>query len=141
MEQLGWWPGLLLHGTIWGVWHAPPILLSGYNYPGHHPLGAPRPASCLPDNAHMQERDGGSDPNALAQTSLRPELADRWEYLETRLGRPSDPHAWQRQRELLAQGWEFLGVRFRQGLWAFRRPQITPGPDSIWSERGTPTPL
>jgi hypothetical protein len=86
----------------------------------------------------MHEGDGCSAP---ARSGARLEPADRWEYLETHLGEPSDPSAWQRQRELLAQGWEFLGVRFRQGVWAFRRPQTARGPDPTWPERGEPTPL
>lgn len=35
---LGQWPALLLTGAIWGVWHAP-LLLIGWNYPKHHVLG------------------------------------------------------------------------------------------------------
>jgi membrane protease YdiL (CAAX protease family) len=35
---LGQWPALLLSGVIWGLWHAPIILL-GYNYPLHPNLG------------------------------------------------------------------------------------------------------
>ncbi len=31
---LGQWPALILSGAIWGLWHAPLILL-GYNYPTH----------------------------------------------------------------------------------------------------------
>jgi membrane protease YdiL (CAAX protease family) len=52
-EELGWrgyllprlmalrgpWSGLLLHGAIWGFWHAPLIVLTGYNYPRHQLLG------------------------------------------------------------------------------------------------------
>lgn len=38
---LDFWPGMLLHGAIWGLWHAPLIVLSGYNYPGHNLLGVP----------------------------------------------------------------------------------------------------
>ena len=41
MQRLGVWPGVLLHGAIWGFWHAPLIVLSGYNYPGHNLLGVP----------------------------------------------------------------------------------------------------
>lgn len=41
MTLLGPWPGLLLHGAIWGFWHAPLIYLAGYNYPGHNVLGVP----------------------------------------------------------------------------------------------------
>lgn len=41
MTLLGPWPGLLLHGAIWGFWHAPLICLIGYNYPGHNLLGVP----------------------------------------------------------------------------------------------------
>lgn len=36
---LGQWPALLISGAIWGLWHAPVILL-GYNYPQHPQLGA-----------------------------------------------------------------------------------------------------
>ncbi|WP_129630039.1 CPBP family intramembrane glutamic endopeptidase [Candidatus Oscillochloris fontis] len=35
---LGQWPALLISGAIWGLWHAPVILL-GYNYPDHPVLG------------------------------------------------------------------------------------------------------
>lgn len=41
LALLGHWPGLLAHGAVWGVWHAPLILLTGYNYPGHPVLGVP----------------------------------------------------------------------------------------------------
>ena len=39
MARLGAWPGLLLHGAIWGFWHAPLIWLTGYNYPSQPQLG------------------------------------------------------------------------------------------------------
>lgn len=39
IERLGTWPGILLHGAIWGIWHAPLIALIGYNYPTHPYLG------------------------------------------------------------------------------------------------------
>lgn len=35
---LGQWPALIISGVIWGVWHAPIILL-GYNYPTNPALG------------------------------------------------------------------------------------------------------
>ncbi len=35
---LGQWPALLISGAIWGLWHAPIILL-GFNYPEHPVLG------------------------------------------------------------------------------------------------------
>ncbi|HEX6607663.1 MAG TPA: CPBP family intramembrane glutamic endopeptidase [Chloroflexia bacterium] len=35
---LGQWPALILQGLIWGFWHAP-LILMGYNYPGHPFLG------------------------------------------------------------------------------------------------------
>ena len=41
LALLGPWPGLLAHGAVWGLWHAPLILLIGYNYPGHPLLGVP----------------------------------------------------------------------------------------------------
>jgi len=40
-QLLGYWPGLLGHGAIWGLWHAPLIVLAGYEYPRHHYLGVP----------------------------------------------------------------------------------------------------
>lgn len=41
MERIGAWPGLLTHGAIWGLWHAPLIAFTGYNYPEHPYLGVP----------------------------------------------------------------------------------------------------
>jgi membrane protease YdiL (CAAX protease family) len=41
IDLLGPWPGLLLSGLIWGFWHAPLILLAGYEYPKHPILGVP----------------------------------------------------------------------------------------------------
>jgi membrane protease YdiL (CAAX protease family) len=41
MARLGAWPGLLAHGAVWGLWHAPLIFLIGYNYPGQPVLGVP----------------------------------------------------------------------------------------------------
>lgn len=35
---LGQWPALLISGAIWGLWHAP-VILMGYNYPQHPQLG------------------------------------------------------------------------------------------------------
>jgi len=35
---LGQGPALLLSGAIWGVWHAP-VIVMGHNYPGHPVLG------------------------------------------------------------------------------------------------------
>lgn len=37
MGRLGTWPGIILHGAVWGLWHGPLILLASYNYPGHPP--------------------------------------------------------------------------------------------------------
>jgi membrane protease YdiL (CAAX protease family) len=39
MSLLGVRTGLVSHGAIWGLWHAPIIALIGYNYPGHPTLG------------------------------------------------------------------------------------------------------
>lgn len=36
---LGQWPAVIITGVVWGLWHAPVILL-GYNYPGQHPVVA-----------------------------------------------------------------------------------------------------
>src|SRR5438309_73233 len=50
---------------------------------------------------------------------------ENWERLEEQLGAPDDPAATARLQALVADGWEFLGVRFVQGLWVFRRPRLT----------------
>ncbi|HEV3029866.1 MAG TPA: CPBP family intramembrane glutamic endopeptidase, partial [Planctomycetota bacterium] len=39
LEPLGFWRSSLLIGAIWGLWHAPIILL-GHNYPRHPVAGA-----------------------------------------------------------------------------------------------------
>ena len=33
LAGLGFWPAALVSGSIWGLWHAP-VILMGYNYPG-----------------------------------------------------------------------------------------------------------
>jgi uncharacterized protein len=38
LMPLGAWPAMLLSGALWGLWHAPVILL-GYNYPSAPQLG------------------------------------------------------------------------------------------------------
>lgn len=35
---LGQWKALLIHGVIWGLWHAP-VIAMGHNYPSHPRLG------------------------------------------------------------------------------------------------------
>jgi hypothetical protein len=47
--------------------------------------------------------------------------ADRWEYHEETLGSPDNEVALERSRELVADGWQFLGVRFSEGVWLYRR--------------------
>jgi membrane protease YdiL (CAAX protease family) len=39
LAPLGGVPAAILVGFIWGFWHAPLIVLDGYNYPGHPWLG------------------------------------------------------------------------------------------------------
>ncbi len=39
LAPLGGVPAALITGVIWGLWHAPLIVLVGYNYPGHPWLG------------------------------------------------------------------------------------------------------
>jgi membrane protease YdiL (CAAX protease family) len=34
---LGQWPAVLITGVVWGLWHAPIVLL-GYNFPGQNPF-------------------------------------------------------------------------------------------------------
>jgi hypothetical protein len=40
VRQRGLWPGLVLTGAIWGLWHAP-LTLRGYDYPDLGPFAAP----------------------------------------------------------------------------------------------------
>jgi len=39
VAELGLWRGVVLHGLVWGVWHAPLVVFGGYAYPGHPALG------------------------------------------------------------------------------------------------------
>lgn len=39
LAPLGGIPAAILVGIVWGLWHAPVIVLDGYNYPGHPWLG------------------------------------------------------------------------------------------------------
>jgi len=37
MGLWGPWPGIILHGAVWGLWHGPLVFLASYGYPGHPP--------------------------------------------------------------------------------------------------------
>ncbi len=39
LAPLGGIPAAIITGVVWGLWHAPLIVLNGYNYPGHPWLG------------------------------------------------------------------------------------------------------
>jgi membrane protease YdiL (CAAX protease family) len=39
LAPLGGVPAAIITGIVWGLWHAPLIILNGYNYPGHPMLG------------------------------------------------------------------------------------------------------
>ncbi|MEZ4235852.1 MAG: CPBP family intramembrane glutamic endopeptidase [Myxococcota bacterium] len=39
-RPMGFWPASLATGAVWGVWHAPAILLFGHNYPDNRGVGA-----------------------------------------------------------------------------------------------------
>jgi membrane protease YdiL (CAAX protease family) len=58
----GFWPMSLTIGAIWGVWHAPMILLLGHNYPDERALGAVLFVGfCMllsPWMSHLRERGG-----------------------------------------------------------------------------------
>jgi membrane protease YdiL (CAAX protease family) len=45
--EFGQWSALLLSGAIWGLWHAPVILLLGHNYPDHPYLGVLLNTACF----------------------------------------------------------------------------------------------
>jgi hypothetical protein len=54
--------------------------------------------------------------------TTQPSADGRWEQLEECLGLPTDADARLRVAELQAEGWQFLGVYFKSGVWWFRRP-------------------
>ncbi len=39
LSPLGGVQAAIITGIVWGLWHAPIIILNGYNYPGHPWLG------------------------------------------------------------------------------------------------------
>jgi len=39
VAELGLARGVVLHGVVWGVWHAPLVIFGGYAYPGQPALG------------------------------------------------------------------------------------------------------
>ena len=47
-----------------------------------------------------------------------------WDRLAEQLGAPDDPMAMDRAQQLVANGWELLGVQFTRGTWHFRRPRL-----------------
>lgn len=91
-EEFGWrgylLPGLvplgglraaLLVGVIWGIWHAPLIVLDGYNFPGHPWLGViamvvwTMPASVI--LSWLRFRSGSVWPPAIAHGALNAQAA------------------------------------------------------------------
>ncbi|WP_203290767.1 CPBP family intramembrane glutamic endopeptidase [Maricaulis parjimensis] len=62
LAPLGFWPAALVSGVIWGVWHAP-IILMGYNYPGMGWAGVAAMTGftilLTPYLALLRERGGG----------------------------------------------------------------------------------
>jgi hypothetical protein len=46
---------------------------------------------------------------------------ETWEYLEEVLGSPDNDEALERSRQLVAAGWEVVGVRFSEGVRVYRR--------------------
>ncbi len=54
---------------------------------------------------------------------------DEWVHRHEQLGAPDDPQALERARELVATGWELLGVHFGEGTWVFRRRRLDAGDD------------
>ena len=49
-----------------------------------------------------------------------------WDRLTEQLGAPDDPLAIERAQQLVANGWELLGVQFARGSWHFRRLRSLP---------------
>jgi hypothetical protein len=60
---------------------------------------------------------------------------DEWEHLHERLGLPDDPQTMERVQALVENGWEFLGVRFLDGVWIFRRPARNHDPEAMPKRR------
>ncbi|MAK64541.1 MAG: CPBP family intramembrane metalloprotease [Maricaulis sp.] len=62
LAPLGFWPAALVSGVIWGLWHAP-IILMGFNYPGMGLAGVAAMVAfttlLTPYLALLRERGGG----------------------------------------------------------------------------------
>ncbi|QTX03950.1 CPBP family intramembrane glutamic endopeptidase [Agromyces archimandritae] len=74
LRRLGVVPAILVSGVIWGVWHAP-LLLLGYNYPGVDPLVAIASmcGMCIVMGgvlAWVRERSGSVLPAALGHGAI-----------------------------------------------------------------------
>lgn len=65
----GFWPASLTIGLVWGLWHAPLILLFGFNYPQHRFLGVffmvAFTVLLTPAHLWVRERGGSVLPAAL----------------------------------------------------------------------------
>ena len=59
----------------------------------------------------------------MVQVTAQQSPHNEWEELEAHLGPPEHNQAQRRAAELKADGWEFMGVVFKNGRWWFRRPR------------------
>lgn len=69
LSRLGFWPRALLIGAVWGVWHAP-IILMGHNFPAHPVAGVfAMTAFCMaaaPVFLYLRQRSGSVIVAAIA---------------------------------------------------------------------------
>ncbi len=69
LRDQGLWPASLTIGLLWGLWHAPLVLLFGYNYPQHRLIGVffmvALTTLLTPAHLWVRERGGSLIPAAL----------------------------------------------------------------------------
>jgi membrane protease YdiL (CAAX protease family) len=78
LAPLGGVPAAIIVGLIWGFWHAPVIIMDGYNYPGHPWLGMwMMMLFCVTISiifAWLRFRSGSVWPSTLAHAALNAQV-------------------------------------------------------------------
>lgn len=85
LSPLGGVTAAIITGVIWGLWHAPLILLDGYDYPGHPVLGVGMMVIFTTATgvifAWLRFRSGSVWPSTLAHAALNAQAPAAWLFL------------------------------------------------------------